>query len=510
MKSKFRLALPLLALPILLCRPAAATSYRMMPDRALVDQSAAVVDVKVVGVEPAPIDGPPATDYFVEIQRVLKGDLTGSTVVVRVPGGINPDGIGLKIWGAPRFAEGEGAILFLNPSQDGTYRVVHLMLGAFHKRVSGGRTVALRDLSEAHDVAAKDLSGDGVDAVRDAGLFADWVADRAAGLPNEGRYVLANAKALLPEKFNLMTGDDVPIRWFRFDNGQSVAWRVGAAGQPGLGIDATIAAFRTAIEAWDSDPSTGINYVYAGTTSAANGLTRSDSVNAIIFDDPFRDDPKNAIEGTFDCGSGGVIAVGGPFFYRATRTYKGQIYHEAIEGDIVTNDGTDCFFRNNPTSAQEVFAHELGHTLGLGHSSNRDALMSANAHADGRGARLSDDDRSGIAQLYGNGSAGNGGGSGSGGPATLVTPARVRGQATSRTTVNLTWRDKSTGETAYVVEVKVNTKGAKFREAATLGANATSTTVAGLTPGTSYVFRVKSVAGNQASRYGSAAVNTPR
>jgi len=514
MKSMSRLALPLLALPLLLSRPAAATTYKMMPDRALADQSAAVVEVKVVGADPAPVDGPPSTDYLVEIQRVLKGDLAGSTVVVRVPGGVNPDGIGLKIWGAPRFAEGEGAILFLNPSQDGTYRVVHLMLGAFHKVSANGRIVAVRDLSEAHDVAAKDLSGDGMDAVRDAGLFADWVADRAAGVPNDGRYVLGNAKALLPalpEKFNLMTGnDDAPIRWFRFGAGQSVAWRVGAAGQPGLGIDATIAAFRTALDTWTSDPGSDVNYVYAGTTSAANGLARSDDVNAIIFDDPLRDNPRSAVEGTFDCGSGGVIAMGGPFFYTSTRTFQGQRYHEAVEGDIITNDGTECFFRNNPAAAQEVFAHELGHTLGLGHSSNRDALMFANAHNDGRGARLSDDDRAGIAQLYGNGSTGGNGGGSGGGSATLVTPARVRGRAISGTSVSLTWRDKSTGETGYVVEVKVNAKRAKFLPTATLGANATSAVVTGLNPGTSYVFRVRSVAGANSSGYGSVVVATPR
>jgi hypothetical protein len=289
-----------------------------------------------------------------------------------------------------------------------------------------------------------------------------------------------------------------------------VAWKVGAAGQPGLGLDATIAAFRTALDAWTSDPGTDINYVYAGTTTAANGLTRSDGVNAILFDDPFRNDPHNAVEGTFDCNQGGVIAMGGPFFYQSTRTYKGQRYHEAVEGDIVTNDGTECFFRNDPSAAQEVFAHELGHTLGLGHSLNRDALMSANAHDDGRGARLSDDDRAAVAQLYGNGSTGGGGGSGSGGSATLVTPARVRGQATSRTSVSLTWRDKSTGETSYLVEVKATTKGAKFQAAAALGANAASTVVTGLNPGTSYVFRVHAVAGNHSSGYGSVVVATPR
>src|SRR6185295_6340030 len=167
-----RLALLFLVLPLGLSRPAAATTYMMMSDRALADQSAAVVDVKVVGAESAPIvDGPPATDYLVEVNRVLKGDLAGSTIVVRVPGGINPLGIGLKIWGAPQFAEGENALLFLRPAQDGTHRIVHLMLGAFHKRAFGGRAVALRDLSEAHEIGPKGGDGDGADAVRDFERF---------------------------------------------------------------------------------------------------------------------------------------------------------------------------------------------------------------------------------------------------------------------------------------------------------------------------------------------------
>lgn len=508
MKSKLRLALSLSALavlPCLLARPAAATTYMMMPDRALVEQAAAVVDVKVVGADAAPIDGPPATDYLVEVQRVLKGDIPGSTVVVRVPGGVNPSGLGLRIWGAPRFAAGEDAVLFLNPAEDGTYRILQLMLGAFHKRTLEGRAVAVRDLTEAHEIGAKDLAADGEDAVRDFDRFADWVADRAAGVPNEGRYVLGNAKAKLPElpeKFALMATDDGnPIRWFRFDNGQSVEWKVGAAGQPGLGLDATIGAFKAAIAAWDADPGTNINYVYTGTTGATGGLTRSDGVNAIIFEDS-----AHAVEGTFDCRSGGVIAAGGPYFYSSTRTFQGQRYHEVVEGNIVTNDGTACLFQNDPLVAQEVFAHELGHTLGLGHSQNRDALMFANAHDDGRGARLTDDDRAAVAQLYGNGS----GGTGSGGSANLAAPVRLKGKATSRTTVALTWRDRAAGEDAYVVEVKANSKGARFREAATLAAGATSTVVTGLAPHASYTFRVSAVAGSSRSPYAAVVVATPR
>src|ERR1700750_1316211 len=98
----------------------------MMSDSALVDQAAAVADVKVVDVSPAPVVGQPATDYLVEVHRVLKGSLAGSTVVGRVPGGVDPQGLGLKIWGAPELGKDEEALLFLRPAKDGTYRILHL------------------------------------------------------------------------------------------------------------------------------------------------------------------------------------------------------------------------------------------------------------------------------------------------------------------------------------------------------------------------------------------------
>src|SRR3954467_9700997 len=135
----------------------------MMPDSALADQSAVVAEVKIVDVSGARLDGQPATDYLVEVDRVLKGSLSGSTVVVRVPGGVDPQGLGLKIWGAPRFGKDEEALLFLRPAKDGTYRILHLMLGAFHQRTVDGKTVALRDLSDAHDVGARRSVADGMD-----------------------------------------------------------------------------------------------------------------------------------------------------------------------------------------------------------------------------------------------------------------------------------------------------------------------------------------------------------
>jgi hypothetical protein len=511
MKSKLRLSL--LAIPFLLRQPAAATTYMMMPDSALADQAAAVVDAKIVDVSGAPLEGQPATDYLIEVNRVLKGSLSGSTVVVRVPGGVDPQGLGLKIWGAPKFAMGEDALLFLHPAKDGTYRILHLMLGAFHQRTVNGKTVALRDLSEAHDVSAKSQAEDGADTVRDFSRFSDWVADRAAGVKRPGDYSLANAKALLqslPEKYVLLNGDDGnAIRWFRFDNGQSVQWKVNSAGQPGLGLDATIAAFQVSLSSWTSNPGTNINYVYSGTTSAGGGLAHSDNTNTILFDDPYRDDPSNAVEGTFDCGTGGVIAMGGPFYYVATRSYRGQRYHEAVEADIVTNDGTACFFQNNPSAAQEIFAHELGHTLGLGHSKDHGALMYAYAHNDGRGASLTADDRAAVSVLYGDGSGSSGGGSG-GGSGSLAAPVRLTARATSATTASLAWRDKAQGEESYVVERAARRRG-PFQVAATVPAGSTSAQVTGLNPGTPYFFRVRAVSGDQTSPYSAiVGIRTPR
>ncbi|HEY9420593.1 MAG TPA: matrixin family metalloprotease [Thermoanaerobaculia bacterium] len=515
MKSPLRpLILPLIALALAFCAlPAAATTYMMMSDRDLADQAPAVVEAKVMGVEYAPtVGGLPATDYLVEVSRVLKGDLPGSTVMVRVPGGINPEGLGLKIWGAPRFAEGEEAILFLRPAQDGTYRIVHLMLGAFHKRTVGGRAVAVRDLSEATAFGPKGLRNGGADVIRDFERFSGWVSDRAFGVESEADYVVKTPAGLekkglsaATEKFAFLSPPSgTPIRWFRFERGQRVDWRVHTGSQPGLNLDTTIATFKDAIAVWNADTSSNVQYNYVGTTTANGGLAKSDGVNAIIFDDPFRDDPDEAVEGTFVCGRGGVIAIGGPWFFSSTRPYRDRQFHEAGEADIVTNDGTECLFRGNPSVAREVFAHELGHTLGLGHSDEREALMFPTAHNDNRGAELHVDDRAGIRELYSIGS-----GPVPGPTANLVAPARLTGKAASSTSVTLTWRDKSKGEEGFSIEAKK--KGGKWAEVLTVPADSTSAVVENLIAGATHVFRVRAVGGGSASPYSnSVSVILPR
>lgn len=474
--------------------PAAATTYQMVSDQTLVDQAAAVAEVRVVAAEPAPVAGRPATDYTVEVERLVKGHIPGSTIVVRVPGGVRADGVGLKVWGAPEFGRNESALLFLRPADDGTYRILHMMLGAFHRRQAGGRDVVVRDLSDTFEVGPAGLEARR-DMVRDLSRFREWVADRAQGVRRERDYVLDSEAQELEqavEPFSYMESNSgTAIRWFRFDSSQSVPWKVHVSGQSGLGQERSIQAFRTAMNSWVGDRGSNVLYTYAGVTSAGAGLDHDDGTNAILFDDP----RGNEAEGTFSCGEGGVIAVGGPFFYTSTRNWGGKAWHEAAEADIVTNDGTDCFFRDNPRAAEEVFAHELGHTLGLGHSKTRDALMFARAHDDGRGARMHSDDLAGIASLYPSGNGGGGGGN----PGAVAAPSNLTAQAASSTEISLAWKDNSSDETGFRVESKI--PGGTFKEVLSLPAGTTAAAVGSLKASTEYVFRVRASGASGFSAY---------
>jgi hypothetical protein len=92
-------------------------------------------------------------------------------------------------------------------------------------------------------------------------------------------------------------------------------------------------------------------------------------------------------------------------------------------------------------------------------------------------------------------------------PTPPAAPTKLSGQAVSATEVLLTWTDNSSNETLFNVERKV---GNSFQVVTTVAANVTSARLSGLTPSTTYMFRVR--AGNIAgfSPYSNTAnVKTP-
>ena len=219
--------------------PAMATSYVPVSDETLVEQATVVAVVGVLsgGTAAGSAAGQaPATEYRVAVERVLKGNPAEAVLAVRVPGGPGGDGVGLKIWGAPSFVPGERALRFLSPRTDGSWKILHLMLGAFHEARANGGHLAVRDLSEARPVS---LSGKSVaEPVRDFDRFSDWIAARARRLAPAADYAVTSAQPLpLPEtseKFSFLLALSTPARWYEFDTGGSIAWRAHADGQEGV------------------------------------------------------------------------------------------------------------------------------------------------------------------------------------------------------------------------------------------------------------------------------------
>ncbi|MEM7481553.1 MAG: fibronectin type III domain-containing protein [Acidobacteriota bacterium] len=505
------------ALPLTL----SATTFVMVSDQDLADQSAVIVEARVLSKDAAPVPGIPSTDYQIEIARVIKGDVPGSNLIVRTPGGVGPDGIGLELWGVPKMAEGDRMLFFLSPATDGTFRIKHLLLGAFRDIDWRGRRVLARHLSGAHELPLDDQDTARAEnrGPRDREAFIEWLTDRGRGVERPVDYfveLLPTDVTAFEEHFTLFENEGRNLRWIAFDGGGTVRWRVNSSGQPGLTLQQTIDAFRGAMQAWTGDSQSFVRLAFGSsqTTTLNGGLTTFDSTNAITFSDPNGNDSFDA---PFSCGSGGVLAIGGPWFSNQLDTFRGVQYQRIIGGDIITNAGLDCYFTRsgNPVlAAQELFGHELGHTLGFGHACGddespscgssavlNDALMRAFVHNDGRGARLNNDDRAALGTLYSDGQTT--------GPTRPAAPTGLAAILTSATSASVTWTDNADNETSYRLEIKTGA-GSFVEVGGSLPPNTDEVVVNNLAPLTTYSFRVRARNGGGFSPYSNeASLTTP-
>lgn len=386
-----------------------AFTYVPMTDEALLAQSPVVVLGQVLSVDDGLVTNRRETEYQISVQQVIKGDVPVNTITVQTPGSRQPSMQSHWLPGLPSMSEGEAMLLFLQPHDDGRYGLMQLGLGAFKlQRDAQGNSVFARELAntERLEVSAP-LANAVTELPRDAAAF----LTQLGGQP-EFEQLLSDSGR---QTANFTTMGVPQARWYEFDAGQDVPFRAHSGGQPEMN-GGGFTEIRNAINAWNNDPGSNIRYRYAGTSSRTAGFAQNDGVNVVLFDDP-----NGEVDGSFDCQTGGVLAAGGFVSSVSTQPYNGQLFAEIREADIITNDGAGCFFSGfSGKLGEQIFGHELGHTLGLGHSCGDDellvvtdcdlasadefnALMRAYPHVDDRGAQLSPDDRAGAAFLYGMG-----------------------------------------------------------------------------------------------------------
>lgn len=382
--------------------PAWPTTMIPIADGALADQAELIVEGLVVDRLPESWLALPSTDYQVVVERVLKGSDPGSTVTVRVAGGRSPDGREFVLPAAPRFAPGERVLLFLVAGADRTWGVLHLGLGHFTRRVDDtGLELAVR---RAVVEPGMELPGGAIE--RHWRRWSEWLVDRAAGRHRAADYfvpALADSTPRFSVRHALAEYEGTGVRWFVFEVDRSVQWSYNAEGAPRGHRN----AFRRAIRSWNRDKKSKVDLVVVGKTEAIGGFVTADGFNTLMFEDP-----NNTVPGRYRCGVGGVLATAGWWIDGRRGAYEGRVYFNIFEAEIVINDGAACFAKDNRRGLEELFGHELGHTLGLAHpcgdedsgscdtKRQRNALMRGFLHNDGRGSKLSHDDRKGLRILY--------------------------------------------------------------------------------------------------------------
>jgi hypothetical protein len=376
-----------------------------MSESDLAARSVAAVTGQVTSIEAAPDAASGGINTYVHLaaDEVIFGALSSGPITLREPGGRLRDR-SEWIYGSPEYRVGEQVLVFLAENADGTLRTTGMSMGKFSLETDAqGTPVALRRVGEG--AALWDLQRNRL--VRDPGPEAydlEALIDnvRAAhGARPKSKLRAQVLKAVPPELSQLSLREhrqsftflSKPSRWFEPDDGEPVSFFVDATGDSGIGAANSRAAISDAFSAWTNVPTSDLTLVDAGALAQPVTFGGCDGGNRITFNDAFNEvvDPV---------GCSGVLAIGGFCASDEKRVVNGTEFRRIRVGKIAFNNGWTSCWGWNRCNLAEVATHEIGHTLGFGHSTDAHATMYASAHFDGRCATLRADDLSAINFSY--------------------------------------------------------------------------------------------------------------